>query len=829
MDPTRPGERNPDGPSAVPIASTIDARTLARLLSRAAQPFALLDLEGRFVQVNRAFEDLLGYGPGEVHGLAVADVTPDANMKTTIDALQRLADVQQPQKYEKEYVRKDGRKVPVSVVADLYRDERDAIRGYFAFVSDITERVAGEKALRASEDRFRGLYDEAPFGYHEIDLDAKIVSINRSECEMLGYQREDLIGRSILELIAPEIREEARTAVFEKLRGVRALVPFEREYVTHDGRHLIVLIEERHVRDAVGRIRGLRSTVRDVTTAKLTEAALVASERRVRALLDGIQDAVFVHDMDGHILDANPAACRRLGYTRDEFLLLSTRDIDAPETGQGYANRLDHQVREGSLAFEGRHVTKQGKPVPVDINTSLIQYEGRPAVLAVCRDITERRALEETRRQLAEAQLDYARQLERTNQDLVRSEARARQLTQGCLDAVVAVDESGRITDFNPAAERAFGHEARDVLGRPIDDLFPAEVQTAPPQDREDHRALPAHLVVGKTMELNARKRDGTVFPVELALGEVDVAGGKQYIASIRDQTERQRMYALLAQTEKLASIGLLSAGLAHEINNPLAFVSNNLAVLERDLKGVLAMLKTYDEARERLRVVDPEVVTRVGEIAEELDWEYVRDNLDRTINRTREGVSRVTNIVHNLRSLARSTPPKLERTSLLEVLESALDIAQGQARKAGIELTRAFDRGLPKIACADAQIGQVFLNLIVNAIQAVEGSRPRGGGKVTVSLLAEGDTQVVEVEDNGPGIPPEHISRLFDPFFTTKPVGEGTGLGLAFSHGIITGHGGRIDVAGRPGQGARFRVVLPMKAAGTAAGPSPIAAVSAF
>jgi PAS domain S-box-containing protein len=810
-------------PSTLPGA--VDASTLARLLNRAAQPFALLDLEGRFVQVNQAFEHLLGYGPGELNGTAVADVTPDTSMKTTIEALQRLVDADQPQKYEKEYVRKDGKRVPVSVVADLYRDEKDALRGYFAFVSDISERVRSERALRASEDRFRRLYDEAPFGYHEIDGQGRILSINRTECEMLGYDREDLIGRNIVDLVAPEAREEASRAIAEKVRGTRPLVPFEREYVTHDGRHMIVLIEERYARDAVGRIVGIRSTVRDVTAARLTEAALVASERRVRALLEGIQDSVFVHDMDGRILEANSAACRRLGYTREEFLRLATRDIDAPETEQGFVDRLDHQVREGGLAFEGRHVTKQGKPVPVDINTSLIHFEGRPAVLAVCRDITERRALEETRRQLAEAQLDYARQLEQTNQELVRSEARARQLTQGCLDAVVATDESGRITDFNPAAERAFGQAAADVLGQPIEVLFPAEVQAQAARRDGPVGGLPAHLSVGRTVELRARRRNGEVFPVELSLGEVDVAGRKQYIASIRDQTERQRMYSVLAQTEKLASIGLLSAGLAHEINNPLAFVSNNLAVLERDLKGVLAILRAYDEARERLEPVAPDAVARVRELADELDWEYVRDNLGRTIMRTREGVQRVTNIVHNLRSLARSSPPQLVRTSLREVLESALDIAQGQARKAGIQLDRELATDLPKVACADSQVGQVFLNLIVNAIQAVEGAWPRGGGKVVVRLRAEGDTQVVEVRDNGPGIPAEHVSRLFDPFFTTKPVGEGTGLGLAFSHGIVTGHGGRIDVASKAGEGALFRVVLPVRPVlreATTAAPAP-------
>ncbi|MFO0959787.1 MAG: PAS domain S-box protein [Isosphaeraceae bacterium] len=798
-------------PHAEGGAAYLDVQTLGRLLDLSAQPFALLDFGLRFLRVNRAFEELLGYTADELRQLSVKDVTTEPSMRNTLDALECLAGDPRPRQYDKEYVRKDGTRVPVSVVAHRYHDEAGVARGYFAFIKDTTERVRAEEALRESEARFRGLYDEAPFGYHEIDAEGRIVNVNRTECELLGYSRDELIGRPVVDLVAPELRPMASLAVAEKISGRRPLVPFEREYLTRDGRRLTVRIEERHVLDRDGRIVGLRTTIRDITAAKQVEAALVASERRARALFEGIQDAVFVHDLEGRILDANPAACRRLGYSREEFLGLTTRDIDVEGTAEGFLDRLAHQLNEGGLCFEGAHRDKRGRAFPVDVSTSVIRYEDHTAVLAVCRDVTERKALEEARRQLSEAQAQYARELEESNRELMRSEARARQLTQGCLDAVIATDEQGRITSFNPAAEKAFGYPASEAMGRPLTLLIPDAIQLpGPAADGESDEPIPAHLVVGRTVQRQGCRRDGEVFPIEVALGRVDAEGERAYIASIRDQTERQRMYAVLARTEKLASIGLLSAGLAHEINNPLAYVSNNLAVLERDFRGIIAMFRAYDEARDRIAEAAPDVVEQVRALAEDLDWEYVRSNIDRTIGRTREGVQRVTNIVHNLRSLARTAPPKLERASLGEILDSALEIVQGEVRKAGITVDRAIDSDLPKIPCADSQIGQVFLNILVNAIQAVEKGRPPGEGRIRVALRAGPGGQVVEIADNGPGIAEEHLAKVFDPFFTTKPIGEGTGLGLAFSHGIITGHGGRIEIDSAPGQGALFRVTLP-------------------
>ncbi|WZO97736.1 PAS domain S-box protein [Isosphaeraceae bacterium EP7] len=663
-------------PAAVDSACSWADRTgaLVRMLNRSSQPFIAADVDARITYANPAFEALVGYTLDELRDRTVHDITPTAWNEARGQALLSVLATGKPARYEKEYRHKEGGLVAVEAIVDLDLDDNDRPRGFLAFITDIRVRRAAERALRESEHRFRELFDQAPFGYHEIGPDGQILAVNQTECEMLGCSRESMIGRPIFDFVVEEDRELSRQAVARKFRGELPLKPIERTYQTADGRRLSVSIEERFHLDEQGRPISIRSTVQDITDRKRTEQALVASEARATALLQ---------------------------------------------------------------------------------------------------------------------------EVEAKNRELAFSEGRYRQLTEGSIDAVIVADRRGKITLFNPAAEHIFGFDAAEVVGQDMSMLIPEGVQ----EGRD----------VGRTLEMTGLRKDGSTFPLEISLSAVDLGGELQLLGSIRDQTERQRMRAMLGQSEKLASIGLLSAGVAHEINNPLAYVANNLAVLDRDLAGILDMVNTYEQARDRLAAVAPEVTARIAEISEDLDWEYVRDNLPKMLARTREGVQRVANIVSNLRGLARTSPPKMEQVQLPDLVEGALEMVRGRLRRHGVEVSTRHE-GPPRVVCVANQISQVVLNLLINAVQAVEQFRPSGGGLIEVRTATLDDHLAVEIRDNGPGIAAEDIPRLFDPFFTTKPVGEGTGLGLSISHGIVSGHGGRIEVESCPGQGTCFRVLLPQK-----------------
>jgi PAS domain S-box-containing protein len=656
---------------------------------------------------------------------------------------------------------------------------------------------------------------------------------------------------------------------------------------------------------------------------KSTKSGLMLSSNWTLALFEAIDDAVFVHDDQGNILEANPAATRRLGYSREELLSLNTRDIDDSEFAAGFQNRLRSQLQNGVMRCEGVHRTQDGRRIHVEISSAAIQMKGTAAVLAIVRDITEHkrveadlldsRALYESlveglpqsifrkdrqsrltfgnqrycadlgrslpellgktdfdffSREMARKYIDDDQRVMETRQNLdtieehhrpdgsklfvhvvkapirnaddevigvqgifwdvteevfahrkiARSERRYRQFTEAAMDGIVVIDQHGDIVVFNPAAERMFGYGAGEVLGASARVLVPDEFKELHAQGVAKFLATRMQELLGQPQEVRGKRKDGSDFPAEVSLSLLTDPGeannqldqpSVQILAAIRDLTDRNKMRAVLVQNEKLASIGLLSAGVAHEINNPLAFVANNLVVLERDCKGLLDLLELHERAQGAL-ALDAELAVRIEKVAEEIDLPYVKANMARILSRTRDGIDRVTRIVHSLRGMARTDTPHRQDTHLPDIITNCLEILHGKFKHLGIVIDQQHDPRL-MVPCVPTQTSQVVLNLLVNAFQAIEAFG-RADGRVGIRTARHADELLLEIRDNGGGIKQEHLNRLFDPFFTTKDVGEGTGLGLSISHHIIAAHGGRIEVDTKPGDGSCFRLYLPLR-----------------
>jgi signal transduction histidine kinase len=263
-------------------------------------------------------------------------------------------------------------------------------------------------------------------------------------------------------------------------------------------------------------------------------------------------------------------------------------------------------------------------------------------------------------------------------------------------------------------------------------------------------------------------------------------------------------------QTEKLAGLGQMVAGVAHEINNPLAFVSNNVAVLQRDLKAIAKLLEMYGRLDATPPEQSAELKAEIRDLAERIDLSYTLTNLDEMLVRSRDGLKRIQQIVKDLRDFARLDAGDLHETDLNAGIESTVNIVRGLAKKKQIALELELGP-IPQVACYPAKINQVVMNLVTNAIDATDV-----GGRVTVRS-APGDNGAIRIEvaDTGKGIPREIRERIFDPFFTTKPIGQGTGLGLSISYGIVRDHGGTIEVESEVGRGTKFVVTLPVKFCG--------------
>ncbi len=259
-----------------------------------------------------------------------------------------------------------------------------------------------------------------------------------------------------------------------------------------------------------------------------------------------------------------------------------------------------------------------------------------------------------------------------------------------------------------------------------------------------------------------------------------------------------------LLQSEKMASIGQLAAGVAHEINNPIGYVYSNLGTLEKYVQDTFGMLDLYEQAEGS--IADAEVLARLQEAKKKLDIAFLKEDLRALMDESKDGITRVKKIVQNLKDFSHvDTSDEWHFSDLHNGIDSTLNIVNNEI-KYRADVVREYG-DIPEVECLSSQLNQVFMNLLVNAAHAIEER-----GTITIRTGQQGDEVWVEIADTGKGIAPEHMKKIFDPFFTTKPIGKGTGLGLSLSYGILQKHHGRIEVQSKVGKGTTFRVWLPIK-----------------
>lgn len=293
---------------------------------------------------------------------------------------------------------------------------------------------------------------------------------------------------------------------------------------------------------------------------------------------------------------------------------------------------------------------------------------------------------------------------------------------------------------------------------------------------------------------------------------EVALFENERITRDLQREKEEQRIlikqladaHTKVVQSEKLASIGQLAAGVAHEINNPIGFVNSNLGTLNTYVKDLLGMLDAMTQSVEPLLAGNPSIKKHMDEITRSIDLNFLRQDIGELIAESIEGTARVRRIVQDLRDFSRTGSDSWEWADLHAGLESTLNVVWNEIKYKS-EVIRELGT-LPKVECHPSQINQVFMNLLVNASQAMSEH-----GRITLRSGCSEEQVWVSVTDDGKGIPEDMLARIFDPFFTTKPVGQGTGLGLSVSYGIIDKHGGRIDAKSQLGAGSTFTVWLPI------------------
>ena len=522
-------------------------------------------------------------------------------------------------------------------------------------------------------------------------------------------------------------------------------------WAAHQSRPIIALVHrrERHLAAAA-----VEAGVSSIVLAPLEPAdldlELMLAERRSAererfvATLRAMPERVAIYDGGGQLVFANHGG--RAGPL-DE-LLAGRRIGDLPSGVREIVTPAFERARAGHLdliEIERHGVHSRVRLIPFGSGLDR-------GVALVASDITRQRRMEEEMRA-----------------SVVKADA----LLDALPDMMFRVRSDGVVVDFQPVWAEKLAAPAERMVGRKLAEVLPAAIA---------ERTLEALMLV-----LDTGKSQRFEFPLDTPNGEHDyearlsAAGTDDVVAVVRDITEAKRLQAQLALADRLAALGTLAAGVAHEINNPLTYV----------LIGIEAVFKELSR-----KPIDEPIGARMPLMLERLQGAI-------------EGARRVRRIVSELRSLARVDEQDQRPVDICLVLDSAASMVEGQFRHRA-RLVREYREGLPAILGRQHRLGQVFLNLLLNAAQAVQDANLSERVVYLRADLDAGGRVVVEVEDSGPGIPSAELSKIFDPLFTSKPVVVGTGFGLWVSHTIVTSLGGEMTARSRVGEGTVFRVVLP-------------------
>jgi PAS domain S-box-containing protein len=753
------------------------SRFLQATLDMLAVGVFWVDQDGRFVNVNQAACDQLGYSRDEMLTMSVPDIDPALPPEAWSSHWEEVLG-RGSFSLETTHQTKDGRLRPVEVNVNFI--EFDGRCFICSLVRDISDRKAREAhqervqeklarrvrrqttELSVAEERYRQLLDgsnDAIFVHHPTpdDFPGPFVEVNETACRWLGYAQRDLVGRRPTIIMASEPTDELRAAMDKLSREGQSV--FEVVLETSSGR-LIPAEMNARLFDLRGRPTIL-TVARDITDRKRSEAALRDSETKFRKLVDEVSvDGIILHDQ-GITLDVSRPFANMHGYRRKELLGRDALDLIAPDQREQVARRMRAGLED---SYEAMGLRKDGSTFPVEIRVKNMMWMGNRIRAAVVRDVTRQK---EAERILREAEEKYRTLFERAGDAIFILEAEG--------------DQIGRIVDANQAAADMHGYTLEELIGRNI-----RELDTRDPAEyfpKCDQMEPGGEWIKDETEH---RKKNGDVFPVEISVGCVTL-GGRRFVLAFdrdasqrhREEEERRRLEAQLRQAQKMEAIGTLAGGIAHDFNNVLGAITGLTELVLLDIHP------EHDHAQ----------------------------HLNEVLKACRRAKALINQILSFSRVKEQERQPvqvRLVAKEILKLMRASLPTTIDLIADLDVEATVMAD---------PTQIHQMLMNLCTNAGQALA---QRGGWlKVGLQLvdltsdeaiagLEPGPYLSIEVSDNGPGIDPDLTDRIFDPFFTTKGDQGGTGLGLSVVHGIAQSMGGAVTVDSQPDQGTTFHVLLP-------------------
>jgi two-component system, NtrC family, sensor kinase len=535
--------------------------------------------------------------------------------------------------------------------------------------------------------------------------------------------------------------------------------------------------------------------------------ALKSSAELLQTIVENIHDLIMVVDINGTLLFVSPSYQRALGYSTEELIgtkgtsLIYPDDLPALEHGW---SQIMRGRRRGTIKLRYIHRNGSLKHVECSVTVQRNAQEEPERIVVVSRLIDEQL--------LAERKLKAAH----TETEL---------FFHAIPSILIGLDSEGNITRWNQTAAQVLGRVETSVKGRPIHNCGVKWLHED--MQEEVRRWLSATTIYrcdNLTFELNGRMRFLGLQIRRIPRIEPKHKGAGAHIVTGADITERRRLEEQLRQAQKLEAIGQLSAGVAHEINTPTQFVSDNVRFLKdawQDLSNLIRSALEVRRAAER-QEIPQELLRRFDEFSQKADIEYLLKEIPSAIDQSQEGLQRVANIVKAIKEFSHPGSAEKKGIDLNKAIETTITVARNEWKYVA-DLEAQYDPELGLVPCLSSELNQVVLNLIVNATHAIAdrlGKNSGAKGKITISTRRSLPWAEIDIQDTGQGIPREIRSRIFEPFFTTKEVGKGTGQGLALAHSVVVNlHQGQIWFDSEVGVGTTFHIRLPLEAAIAAAG----------